>query len=54
MVEDPRRLDGAEPDARTPRRSFRTWVILLLVWTVGLIVWVIYLVAILYVLYKVF
>ena len=38
MPADPNTLEYR----RTPRRSFRTWLILWLVWGVGLIVWALY------------
>lgn len=37
--------DAAADDARTVRRSFRTWVILGAIWLVGLGVWAVYLAA---------
>lgn len=42
MPADPNTLDYR----RTPRRSLRTWLILLVVWGLGLIVWAAYVVGI--------
>ena len=38
--------DAAGDEARSLRRSLRTWLMLLAVWAVGLCVWVVYLAAI--------
>ncbi|MEO6434686.1 MAG: hypothetical protein ABIP55_02850 [Tepidisphaeraceae bacterium] len=61
MADDPRLkrrpdppLQYADPAARSPGsgRTLSTWLLLVMVWIVGLVVWTIYLVAILYVLFK--
>ena len=54
MAEDPQSkplgyrsgTDAAGDEARTLRRSLRTWLMLVVVWAVGLCVWVVYLAAI--------
>ena len=49
MPDDSNRLeyrstgDAATDDARSMRRSLRTWVVLAAVWAAGLVVWVGYL-----------
>ena len=45
--------DALTDDARTMRRSFRTWVILLGVWGVGLVVWAGYLAVIAFLVFRV-
>ena len=53
MSDDPK-LNYADRAARSsrPGRSIGMWLILLTVWSVGLVVWVVYLLAILYILFK--
>ena len=44
--------DAIADDVQTMRRSFRTWVILLVIWMVGLVVWAGYLAVIAFLVFR--
>ena len=52
----PERLDYPSAKVKTPRpsRAMRSWMLLIVVWGAGLIVWTIYIIAIIYLLTKIF
>jgi hypothetical protein len=54
MNEPPLQYAGRDTPADAERRTLATWLILLTVWTAGLIVWALYIVAAIYLFFRIF
>lgn len=54
MNEPPLEYAGRDTPADAGRRTFSTWLILLAVWTAGLVMWALYIIAAIYLFFRVF